>query len=154
MSWILKALAYATLLTWPGHLFAATYQSLLLALAGALTGRELASSAPVDLSASNLLTLFVSLVLASDFAPWPRRWRALAIGVPALVGLEVATGILGMGLTGGGGAHGAGRHTEFADQALELSRWLGVPLLWGGLLGRLALGSSRRAIPERTPMGS
>lgn len=142
MRWFVKAAVYATLLTWPGHLLAPAYQSLLLAVTGALIGRTLAPPADgaVDLSAANLLTVFVALALASDFTSWPRRLRALAIGIPAMVAIECATGILGMSLARGAGpADGPGKGVELAAQVLELSRWLGVPLLWGVLLGRHAL---------------
>ncbi len=153
MRWFVKAVVYATLLTWPGHLIARGYQGLLLAITGPLTGRVLAAPADgaVDLSAANLLTILVALCLASDFAPWPLRLRALAFGLPAMVAIEVATGIAGMSLGGSTGSRaGSALVLEgVIAQSLELSRWLAVPLLWGWLLGRYALRAGSAAPSAR-----
>ncbi len=150
MRWFGKAVAYATLLTWPGHMIAPGYQSLLLALTGALTGRVLAAPADgaVDLSAANLLMILAALCLASDFVPWSRRLEALALGLPAMVAIEVATGVVGLRLGGATGVRAgpAPALEGVLAQTLELSRWLAVPLLWGWLLGRHALRTGAAAL--------
>ena len=148
MSWFAKALVYATLLSGPGHLLAPAYQSLLIGLTGLLTGAHLGPSAQgsVDLSSSNLLTIYVSLCMASDFAPWLRRGWAIALGIALLVAIECATGLLGMSL-----ARNVRAWAEYPtstrsglEQMLELSRWLGVPVVWGALLGRIGLARLMR----------
>lgn len=141
MNWFVKALIYATVLTWPGHLVAPAYQSLLLGLTGTLLGATLAPppDGSVDLSASNVLTILVALCLASDFAPWRHRVRAALAGIVLLIAIECATGALGIRLA----EHGASGLAQSAPweiaaaRGLELSRWLAVPLIWGLLLGRL-----------------
>ena len=143
MRWFAKAVLYATLLAWPGHLLAAGYQSLLLALTGVVLGTRLAqpTDRAVDLSAANVLTIYVALCFASDFAPWARRARAVLWGIPLLVALEVATGVLGLEFARS--RQGAAGPTPLwgvaIEQVLELSRWIGVPGIWLLLLGRLAL---------------
>lgn len=151
MNWLAKALVYATVLALPGHWIAPAYQSLLLAIAGILTGRTLIapSDGAVDLSAANLLTILVALCLASSFVSWTQRLRALAVGLLGMVAIETATGILGMGLVQGPGSE-ASRVRPMITQLLELSRWLAVPLLWAILLGRHALRSAPGA---RSPAG-
>jgi len=138
-----KALAYATLLALLGHWIAPAYQALLMGLTSLAMGRELAPPADrfVDLSAANLLTIFVALCLASDFAPWGRRFRAILRGVPLLLAVECVSGIIGLSAGGGvdsPGALGVRWHGVLAE-LLELSRWLAVPLTWGVLLARFAL---------------
>ena len=139
---MLKAVAYATLLALPGHWIAPAYQAVLLGLSSFVIGRELAPPGDgyVDLSAANLLTIFVALCLASDFAPWGRRFRAMARGIPLLIVVECASGIIGMrlGVVGeASGVLGIRWHGALV-QLLELSRWLAVPLTWGGLLGQFS----------------
>ena len=144
MKWIVKALVYATLLTLPGHWIAPAYQSLLLAITSVLIGRPLAMPAEgaVDLSAANLLTILAALSLASEFVSWPRRLRALGLGILGTVAIECATGIVAMNLDTGPGPGATGsRGPAMVAQMLELSRWLAVPFLWGLLLGRHALRS-------------
>ena len=156
MKWFVKTLAYASLLTLPGHWIAPAYQGLLLGLTGMLLGVPLSAppNLPVDLSASNLLTVFVALCLASDFAPWSRRLRAVALGIAILVAIECATGVLGLQLASAsepvGPAGAVGAH--WLEDMLELSRWLGVPLAWGVLLGREGL-AAHQLMPQRPPSG-
>jgi hypothetical protein len=139
VKWFLKAAAFALVLTLPGHWLAPAYERLLLYLTGMVLGVPL--SAPVDrsadLSASNQLTVFIALCLASDFASWPQRLRAVAFGLPALIATECATGLLGLRLEGAGGSNGA----HSLEQMLELTRWVCVPLAWGVLLGRTGLAA-------------
>jgi hypothetical protein len=143
MRWFVKATVYATLLTWPGHWIAPAYQSLLIGLTGWLTGRSLAApvDGAVDLSAANLLSVFVALCLASGFASWSRRLAAIALGLVFLVAVECATGVLGMRLEIALQLSQAqpSLWQRILEQMLELSRWLAVPFAWGVLLGRDAL---------------
>jgi hypothetical protein len=140
MRWFVRAVVYALLLTWPAHLISPAYQGLLVRLTGWLSGTPLAESpnAAVDLSAANLLSVFVALCLASGFVSWSRRFKAIALGLVFLVLVECATGLFGMRLalasaTSPGSP--SAWHRIF-EQLLELSRWLAVPLCWGVLLGR------------------
>jgi hypothetical protein len=152
--WFLRAVAIALLLSLPGHWIAPAYQRLLLTLTGTVLGVPLSAPADqsVDLSASNLLAVFVALCFASDFASWSRRLRAIALGIPMLIAIECATGVLALQLAStsslaGGGAV-AGEHS--LEQMLELSRWIAVPLAWGVLLGREGFGAlSRREAKAR-----
>lgn len=149
MRWFLKAATFALLLTLPGHWIAPAYQALLLTLTGMALRVTLAVPADqsVDLSASNLLMVFVALCLASDSAGWSRRLRAIALGIPILIAIEFATGVLGLQLANasslGGNPGVAGVH--FIEQMLELSRWVCVPLVWGVLLGRVKLAALSRS---------
>lgn len=145
---LLKALIYAALLAWPGYLLAHAYQDLLLGQAGRWTGATLASSSSgsADLSAVNLLTVFVALCLASDFAPWRRRLLAILIGLPSLVLIDLASGVLTMVLRPLASPAPAPPRWQYVVQALpELVRWLAAPLAWGVLLGR-KVRSSRAAV--------
>jgi len=145
MSWFLKAVIYATGLAWLGHLAAPAYQSMLLGFASLLLGRPLGwpPGSPVDLSASNVQTVFIALCLASDFASWRRRLGALLTGVVLLVVIESATGALGIRLSESGAALLGSRWVTVSFGLLDLSRWLAVPLVWGALLGRFLMRGSR-----------
>jgi Na+/glutamate symporter len=152
MKWFLKAAVFSALLTLPGHWIAPAYQSLLLGVTSILLGRELVAPAngPVDLSAANLLTVFIALCLASDFASWRQRWKAIARGIPLLVAVEVACGVVGMSV-GGGAVVPTAPWQGMLAQMPELSRWLAVPLAWAWLLGRLALPQTRPEHPQEAP---
>ncbi len=151
----MKAIVYATLLTWPGHWIAPAYQSLLIGLTGFLTGRPLRAPADgaVDLSAANLLSVFVALCLASGFVSWSRRLTAIALGLVFLVVVECATGVLGLRLAIAAQLSQAPLSLwgRILVRMLELSRWLTVPFAWGVLLGRdaLRLASEARDIAAK-----
>ena len=143
MKWLIKSALFATLLSWPGHLFAPFYQTMLLSLTSLVIGARLSPPADgsVDLSAANMLVVFVSLCLASDFAPWSRRARAIGLGLLILVAIECAAGVLVLSLSqhSRGWLASSDWRAQLMNHALDLWRWLAIPLVWGALIGYQAL---------------
>lgn len=142
MKAFLKAIGYATVLALPGHWIAPAYQTLLFGLTSLVLGVELRPPADgsVDLSAANLLSVFVALCLATATIPWRQRFRSIAWGLPVLVAVECLTGVASMMLAQSPTAAGVAGVDWHAvpERLLEITRWLTVPLVWGVLLGRRA----------------
>ena len=98
MKWLLRFLLWATLLAVPCTFVSDGYQRGLAQLAMgvfAAVGQgvqieDVQVMAPFDLA------IFAAMCLASLAAPWAARRRALAVGLPALMGLEVLTVVAGI----------------------------------------------------------
>ena len=97
MKWLLRFLLWATLLSAPAVLVSGAWQRGLAQVARAALGllgqdvliEDVQVMAPCDLA------IFTAMCLATT-APWRARRKALAIGLPALVGVEVATVVAGV----------------------------------------------------------
>jgi len=101
MRWLLRFLLWATLLSVPCMLVSHAYQHGLARLAMAAfsalgLGVEIDD---VQLMAPFDIAIFAAMCLASTAAPWAERRRALAIGLPALLGIELLTVLAAIGVT-------------------------------------------------------
>jgi hypothetical protein len=148
VKWLLRFLLWATLLSLPCALVSHAYQrglarvaTVVLAAAGqGVEIDEVQVMAPFDLA------IFTAMCLASLAAPWPMRRRALAIGLPVLVALEVLT------VTGGIAFSAFWPHSSSQlDASLRLTGlvmetvpWVGGVTVWLLLLGAWEL----RVLPE------
>jgi hypothetical protein len=82
------------------------------------------------------LGIFVALALASAWTPWPRRGRAVLIGVPALVALEVlavAAALAALLATQSGGGQAVA--SRFVDAVVRSVGLAGAAAAWYLLLG-------------------
>jgi hypothetical protein len=163
MSWLLRVLAWATMLALPCWLVSRPYQrSLAAAAAAALAFLGVAVEVQeTDLKAPFEIGVFVAMCLASTGVPSRQRLRAVAIGVPALVAMEVtaiAASVWAVAMTGG--HPGAEAMTlRLVAYGLESIPWVSAALLWLVLLGAWELPArtsraKRGAIaPLRRPGG-
>lgn len=124
--WLLRVLAVALLLAWPGYWLAGFYEDALRWGLGMLLGTSLGHrpDGQVDLAATNVLVLYIAACLVTDDAPWSRRLHAIFVGIPALMGLEFVTGVVALAT----GASGSG--TDTSRWLLEWPQLLGAPVLW------------------------
>lgn len=103
---------------------------------------------PPDIPASHVLGVFAALCLASTRAPRARRFIALAVGLAAMVALELLTGVLAIhwSLDAAAGAAPSPQALRFQDYVTSLPAWIGAPVLWLLMLGGWEL-------PRRAPRG-
>lgn len=131
MSWFLRLLGWAAVLAVPCWLLSPLWQR---GLAAALNPVLVACGLPgtwsrVDVGAPFDIGLFAALCLSSRRAPKAERMRALALGIPCMVALELI--VVGSAL-----AIVASRPNN-ADPLLRAGfyladtvPWMGGPLLW------------------------
>ncbi len=154
-SWWMLFLIWAILLSIPCWLLADVYHAGLRAITSAILGIALPKqrAGEVEVHATHVLGIFAAMCLASSRASWGRRLRAVAIGVPALMALELLTGIVAL-QTDILDQTGRGLPVwlmEFRDQALAAPPWLAAPVLWLLLVGPWQLpGSGTRQPPRGT----
>jgi hypothetical protein len=141
--WFVRCLLWATPLAVLCYAIAGPYQRLLIGTALTVLGLPSRPDAMrnVDLSAANVLGMYSAMCLASLRAPRRRRIVALLAGLAALVALEWVTGVTMLRMAMTEAAHGSlpPAAAEARDQALDLIRWISVPVLWMALLGRWEL---------------
>ncbi len=139
----LRFAAWATVLALPAWMVSHVYQQALAAAAAralALVGQrvevlEAAVAAPFDLA------VFAALCLASRKAPAAPRRRALAIGLPIMMLLEVLTVALGIAVTLPFRSDPAALETALrvTGSLVETIPWVSAALVWLVLLGRWEL---------------
>ena len=143
MRWLLRVLAWATVLAVPSWFIGAAYHRMLatvtLAILG-IPGGGVAFQAP-EIPASHVLGVYAALCLASTRAPRVRRLAALAIGLLALVGIEILTGVLAIrwemeGASGAAGGALSPVALRMRSYLTGLPAWIGAPMMWLVLLGR------------------
>lgn len=152
----LRFVGWATLAFLVAWLVHPAYERWLGAVAGALAApgaqvewEEIQTYFPFDLS------IYVALCLASSWATWRARGRALAFGLPALVGIEIVTLAAAVRMLIGAG-HGQPPSDETQRLAIGLIRLTGLVAAGGAWL--YGLGWQRvpgfspgpRAGPRRT----
>ena len=143
MKFLLAFALWASLAYVPAWLVAHPWQHALAALASRAVAPPGAEVEMVDLELFYPvdIAMFVALCLASGWAPWPRRARALLVGVPAMAVAELAALTLSMwALLSAGGATGNGPGMAAAGRLADaLIRATGLALAaaaWFALLGR------------------
>jgi hypothetical protein len=104
------------------------------------------------------LAIFAAMCLASRAAPWPMRRRALLIGLPALIALEVVTVAAGIGISLLGPQSGPRLDATLRVTGLvmETVPWVGAVAVWLFLLGAWELRpllepARERAHAEKRP---
>jgi hypothetical protein len=106
--------------------------------------------APADLA------IFAAMCLASTSAPWPARRRALAIGLPALVGIEVATVVAGVGVSMMWPEKSPQLETSLrlTGYVIETIPWVSAAVVWLLLLGAWELRITPEPATSRPPSGA
>src|SRR5262249_12582073 len=104
---------------------------------------EVQVMAPFDLA------IFAAMCLASLSAPWPARRRALVIGVPALIGVEVLTVVAGVAVSVPWPENSPQLEASLrlTGYVIETVPWVSAALVWLLLLGAWEL----RMLPEPVP---
>lgn len=149
MRWLGRFLAWTTVLAGPAWLIGEAYHRMLaratLWLLRIPAGRM--TFQPPEIPASHVLGVFAALCLASTRAPRARRFIALAVGLAAMVALELLTGVLAIHWALGA-ASASPEALRFQDYVTSLPAWISAPILWLLLLGGWEL--PRRPRPQRT----
>jgi len=152
-SWWKHFLVWAIVLSIPCWVLADAYHTGLMTATSVLLGVVLPRrpTGEIEVHAAHALGIFAAMCLASTRAPLGRRLRAILIGVPTLMGIELLTGIIAiqaqiLDQTGNGLPSWV---LDFLDQALSAPPWLGAPLLWLLLLGSTQLQGRRAGNASR-----
>ena len=149
MRWLARFLVWTTVLAAPAWLIGDAYHRglaratlWLLRIPG-----ERMTFQPPDIPASHVLGVFAALCLASTRAPRTRRFIALAIGLVAMVAVELLTGVLAIRWSlDSASAAVSPPALRFQNYVTALPAWIGAPVLWLLLLGN-------RELPRRAPRG-
>ena len=153
MKWLARLLGWTVVLAVPCGLLYEPYQ---LALGAAVSRVLAAAGTPVDLARVNVgapfdLGLFAAFCLASGAAPRAARGRALALGIPAMMVLEVALCALAIGTIALRRAAGAGPDDASVRAAFYLTDtipWVSGGLLWLAFLGPWVLPAAHGPVPR------
>lgn len=139
MSWFLRLLGWATVLSALCWFAAPPYQRALAAIASVLL--QLLGM-PVRVTGLGVampfeIGLFAALSLASVRSRPAERFRALALGVPLLVAIEVivVTGALALDVRAAADPHAAAALRSIAAQLRESVVWASAIAAWLALLG-------------------
>ncbi len=158
MRWLLRFLAWATVLAPPFWLLGDVYHRALATAALRLLGIPAGTLAfrPPEIPASHVLGVFAALCLASTRAPLKHRLSALLLGLGGLIAIELLTGLLAIRWTLEGTVRGPvpGPAQRLRDHLTALPAWIGAPVVWLILLGRWELPWARRDRPRRPPPAS
>jgi hypothetical protein len=158
MRWLLRVLAWATVLAVPSWFIGPAYHRLLASATLGILGipSERLAFQPPEIPASHVLGVYAALCLASTRAPRARRLMALAIGLVALVGIEILTGVLAIRweMEGAAGAALPPVALRMRGYLTGLPAWIGAPMMWLLLLGRWELPAAAPAGARRGPDGS
>jgi hypothetical protein len=143
VSWLLRFLAWATVLALPAYALGDAYHRMLAVAAMAVVGvaGDASRMSAPDIPASHALGVYAALCLASIRATWRRRLIALGLGLVVMIALEIATGALALrwALNAMGGAAAPPVLQRLRDHLTALPAWLGAPALWLAFLGRWEL---------------
>lgn len=159
MRWLLRFLAWASVLALPSWLLGDLYHRGLAHAAMSLLGLpfDAGTFQPPDIPASHILGVFAAMCLASTRAPRTRRLWALGIGIACMVAIELATGVLAIHweLEAASGRVIPATLHRLRNYVTSLPAWIEAPVLWLVLLGRhqLPRGAWRRGVAERRGPG-
>jgi hypothetical protein len=148
VKWLLRFLLWATLLSIPCALVTHAWQRglaraamvVLAAVGQGVEIEEVQVMAPFDLA------IFAAMCLASLKAPWAARRRALLVGLPAIVAIEVLAVVAGIGVTLMWPENSPQLTASLRLMAnlIETVPWVGAALVWLLLLGAWEI----RFLPE------
>jgi hypothetical protein len=150
MRWLVRFLVWATVLALPVYWIGGAYERMLATAAMGLLGLsgDVRRMAPPEIPASHVLGVYAAMCLASTRAPLRRRLIAIAVGVVAMIALEIATGTLALrwALEDANAAEPVSPALHrLRDYLTSLPAWLGAPVTWLLLLGRFELPGAGRA---------
>ncbi|HEY3216495.1 MAG TPA: hypothetical protein VGK93_08380 [Candidatus Eisenbacteria bacterium] len=159
MTWWARFLGWASALTAASLLFGEGYRWALAQAAMALIalGGQQVVLQKIEVLAPSDLALFGALCLASRRARWRVRFKALAIGIPSLVAMDVLSVVLGVSFLMYQGAHGpaAPGIARWVDGVMAMLPWMSACVLWLLLLGFRELPVQRRGgEPRGSPAGA
>jgi hypothetical protein len=150
MKWLLRFLMWATVLSlpslWVSHLWqhglARVAMAVLAAVGQGVEIQDVELMAPFDLA------IFAAMCLSSASAPWAQRRRALAIGLPALLGIEVLTVVAAIGVTLPWRENSPQLEASMrlTGNVIETVPWVSAAVVWLLLLGPWEL---RMPVPAR-----
>ncbi len=148
MSWFLRLLGWATLLSVLCWFVALPYQRALGAVATVvlqLLGMPIRVTG-LGVAMPFELGLFAALCLASGRARMRERLRALAVGVPLLVGVELVVAVVALGLDYRAVTHPAAAAglQSVAANLRDTVVWATAVAAWLALLGARELPFERR----------
>lgn len=154
MKWLLRFLLWATLLSAPAVFVSGVWQRGLAQVARAvlaMLGQDVLFDV-VQVMAPLDLAIFTAMCFATTAAPWRARRRALAIGLPALVGLEVAMVVAGVGVSIIWPEKSPERETSLrlTGYVLETIPWVSGAVMWLLLLGAWELRMPVAPAPARS----
>jgi hypothetical protein len=141
--WLLRFLAWATVLAVPSWMLGDAYHRALafvtLTLLGIPTGRFVYQRP--EIPATHVLGVFAAMCLASTRAPRARRLWAIAIGLVCMVALELLDGMLAIrwGLEEASGQAVPVWALRMRGYLTSLPAWIEAPVLWLVMLGRYEL---------------
>ena len=151
MRWLLRFLAWATVLAPLFWLLSDAYHRALATTTCHMLGipTDRLSLEPPEIPASHVLGVFAALCLASTRAPLARRLAALAVGLCAMVAIELLTGLLAIHWAMDAlGTSPSGLGQRLRDHVTALPAWIGAPVVWLLLLGRWELPRADRRGPR------
>jgi hypothetical protein len=152
VKWLLRFLLWATMFSIPCAFVTHAYQrglarvvmAVLAAMGQGVEIDEVQVMAPFDLA------IFAAMCLASLGAPWAARRRALLIGLPALMAIEVLAVVAGIGVTllWPENSPQLAASLRLTTNLIETVPWVGAALVW-----LLLLGAWEIRFPEPAPGG-
>jgi len=151
MRWLLRFLAWTTVLAPPFWLMSDAYHRALATTTFRILGipSDQLVLRPPEIPASHVLGVFSALCLASTRAPLARRLTALLLGLCAMVAVELLTGVLAIHWAlSTAGASSTGWAQRVRDHLTALPAWIGAPVVWLLLLGRWELPRATRGRSE------
>jgi len=139
MKWLLRFLLWVTLLSVPCGFVSQAYQHALSRVAAtvlAIGGQEV-DIEDVQVMAPFDLAIFAAMCIASLSAPWATRRRALLIGLPVLVGIEVVTVVVGVcvSMIWPENSPQLGASLRLSGYVIETVPWVSAAVVWLLLLG-------------------
>jgi len=153
VKWLLRFLLWATLLSVPCAFVSHAWQrglaraamTILSVVGQGVEIDEVQVMAPFDLA------IFAAMCLASLGAPWTARRRALLIGLPALVAIEVLAVVAAIGVTllWPENSPQLEASLRLTASLIETVPWVGAALMWLLLLGAWEI----RFLPEPVRAG-
>jgi hypothetical protein len=155
--WLLRFLAWATVLAVPSWLLGDAYHRALawvtLTALGIPTQRFVYQRP--EIPATHVLGVFAAMCLASTRAPRPRRLWAIGIGLAGMMALELLDGMLAIrwGLDEAAGRVPPAWALRLRGHLTSLPAWIEAPVLWLVLLGRWELPWLARPRPAKPPPG-
>jgi hypothetical protein len=153
MKFLLLVVAWATLLFVPSWFVSSRYQTAIAGAAGRLAaprGGEIEFE-EVELFYPFDLGIYGALCLASSWASWRRRGRALALGLPILIVVEILSVTLALRIllaaAASPDAAGAAGDAAFrmATAIVRATGLIAAAAVWLVLLGRERLSLATRA---------
>ena len=163
MKLLLRVLGWATLLAFPCLWLSSPWQTLLARGSELLLAlfRQSVSIDDVQVMAPFDVGLFVALCLATPVSRPGERRRAILLGLPAMIALEVVVVALGIvpGLTGGSGADAEAGAARLGAYIIESVPWVSALVVWVALMGGRHIGplleaAARGSSPRRDPPGA